>query len=268
MYNDIGISLLFKKTKLQLTLFFYALSYFTRLPIPACIVFDNKQFYKANAYLPVIGLVNALLMITFFYLCQWLFSIPVSIILMLASALLLTGALHEDGFADCCDGLGGGYDATQRLNIMKDSQIGTYGGIGLILLFLLKFNLLLELAEVGIATLAISLLVAHTLSRYASLYMMQILPYVRLENTGKAKVLATKLNRGYFVFASLTAFCCLLLLTLGSALVIVVATAIIIFLIKKLLISSLEGYTGDCLGFIQQTVEITILLLLTVTLSV
>ncbi len=73
---------MFQGFKKQLRLFFYALSYFTRAPIPASIMFDNEQFHKANAYLPIIGMFVAITMIVAFYLCQLLFSLPISIILM------------------------------------------------------------------------------------------------------------------------------------------------------------------------------------------
>ena len=250
-------------TKNQLTLFFYALSYFTRLPIPNFVVFDNEQFHKANAYLPVVGFIAALLMAMIFYLCQLIFSVPVSIILMLIASLLLTGALHEDGFADCCDGFGGGYDVEQRLKIMKDSQIGTYGGIGLIVVFLLKFNLLTELAEVGGETLFIGLLVAHSISRYAALYIMQTMDYVRLQKGSKVQSLAKKLDAKYFIFASLCAFVSLLCLNFNSAVLVIILVVIITLILGKLFAKELGGYTGDCLGCTQQCIEVTILLLLT-----
>ncbi|WP_157822391.1 adenosylcobinamide-GDP ribazoletransferase [Psychromonas sp. Urea-02u-13] len=268
-----------KLLKKQLTLIFYALSYFTRVPIPASIEFDNQQFHKANAYLPFIGLFVAIVMSVIFYLCLQLFSVPVSIILMLVTSLLLTGALHEDGFADCCDGLGGGYDATQRLKIMKDSQIGTYGGIGLILLFLLKFNLLIELADISFETLIISLLVAHTLSRYGALCIMQAMPYVRLAEAGKVQSLTNKLNSKYFVFASLvTAVLTVLLLFSLSKIntfidiavvapIVTLIVAVIVASLYKLFDKNLAGYTGDCLGFTQQSLELSILLALTVLLA-
>jgi adenosylcobinamide-GDP ribazoletransferase len=262
-----GVANMLPQLKKQLTLLFYALSYFTRIPIPASIVFDNEQFHKANAYLPFIGLLVAFKMITIFYLCQLLFSVPISIILMLVASLLLTGALHEDGFADCCDGFGGGYDPTQRLKIMKDSQIGTYGGIGLIILFLLKFNLLIELANVGLETLAISLILAHTLSRYGALCIMQTMPYVRLAKEGKVKELTTKLNRVYFIFASLLTLPLLCLATLPIVLMISIVTVVIVGLLHRLFTVTLQGYTGDCLGFTQQSLELAILLLLSAVLA-
>ncbi|WP_022942725.1 adenosylcobinamide-GDP ribazoletransferase [Psychromonas hadalis] len=256
-----------KKLKQQLIFFFYALSYFTRLPTPHWVIFDNRQFHKANAYFPMIGAIVALLMVSFFYLCQLLFPIPISVILILISSLLLTGALHEDGFADCCDGFGGGYDASQRLKIMKDSQIGSYGGIGLIMLFLLKFNLLIALADVGLATFFMVLLIGQVLSRYGALCLMQTMHYVRLENGGKVQGLSTKLNRSYFLFASLSILPALLFFPVLTACLLIMVVTLITYLLRCLFMKNLGGYTGDCLGFAQQTLEVVIFLLLIVMLT-
>lgn len=256
-----------QELKQQIILLFYAISYFTRVPIPDSIVFDAKQFHKANAYLPLIGIAVALIMGIVFYLSQLLFSHQISLLFMLISSLLLTGALHEDGFADCCDGFGGGYNPEQRLKIMKDSQIGTYAAIGLIILFLLKFNLLLEIIAIDYSSLFIALLVAHSLSRYAALCIMQLLPYVRLDESSKVQSLATKLDGYYFLFASLCAASSLLLIGLGNALIILACCALVSIIIAKKLIKNLQGYTGDCLGFVQQCIELTILLLFTQLLT-
>lgn len=261
------MKMIFKALKQQIILLFYAISYFTRLPIPASITFDNEQFHKANAYLPIIGIGTALIMMAIFTLCQYLFSIPVSLIIMLIGSLLLTGALHEDGFADCCDGFGGGYSVTQRLKIMKDSQIGTYAGIGLIILFLLKLTLLIELTQISHVSLFISLLIAHSLSRYSALCIMQALPYVRLGKDSKVKTLATKLPRGYFIFASFCAVPSLLLLAPNHLFIVVGFTLIATFILAKFFIRNLQGYTGDCLGFAQQCIELIVLLSLTVVLA-
>jgi adenosylcobinamide-GDP ribazoletransferase len=248
-------------------LFFYALSYFTRLPIPGYIVFDNEQFHKANAYLPLIGLFVALTMFTIFYLCQLLFAIPISILLMLIGAMLLTGALHEDGFADCCDGFGGGYNTSQRLKIMKDSQIGSYAGIGLALLLLLKFNILLVLTEIGMGALCISLIIAHVVSRYGALCVMQTMPYVRLAKDGKVQALSKKLNRHYFLLASFVTLFVFCLLPIPSALLLMSILLVIGLLLRSYFKKTIEGYTGDCLGFSQQCLEMTILLSFTVLLA-
>ncbi|GLS89642.1 adenosylcobinamide-GDP ribazoletransferase [Psychromonas marina] len=261
------MNIVLQNLRQQLILFFYALSYFTRVPIPRCIDFDDEQFHKANVYLPLIGLGVALVMGGIFYVSQLIFSIPISLILMLIGGLLLTGALHEDGFADCCDGFGGGYNAAQRLKIMKDSQIGSYAGIGLVVLFILKLNVLIELTAISYSSLFIALLLAHTLSRYAALFIMQTLPYVRLDKQSKVQSLATKLPQGYFIFASLCALSSLLLLSPANAVSIVAISVIATFILRQLFLKSLQGYTGDCLGFAQQCIELIILLLLTVVLQ-
>ncbi len=251
----------------QITLFFYALSYFTRLPIPSAVVFDNKEFHKANAYFPIIGAINALVMVILFLFCQFLFSVPISILITLIGSVLLTGALHEDGFADCCDGLGGGYEVTQRLKIMKDSQIGSYGGIALVLLFLLKYTLLVELAQVEFTYLIIALFSAHILSRYACLFLMQTMPYVRLQGEGKVQVLSTKLNRPYLIFSFVPVLPVIFSHSTANALLLVVTGMGITLSLRHLLMKNIEGYTGDCLGFTQQIVEIAIFLLLVASLS-
>ena len=76
---------------------------------------------------------------------QRISTLPIAVLLGMATAVLLTGALHEDGFADTCDGLGGGWNAEERLRIMKDSRIGTYGALGLVFVVLLKFFVLLQI---------------------------------------------------------------------------------------------------------------------------
>ncbi|WP_413700410.1 adenosylcobinamide-GDP ribazoletransferase [Psychromonas sp. KJ10-10] len=254
------------RLKSQVTLFFYALSYFTRIPIPAYITFNEKEFHKANAYFPLVGVLIACLMSVFFYLCHLFLSLQISLILMLVVSLLLTGALHEDGFADCCDGFGGGYNAKQRLKIMKDSQIGSYGGIALVLLLLLKYNLLLELAEIAPSTLCLSLVIAHTISRYGTLCVMQSMPYVRLEQDGKVQALSKKLPAKYFFFTSLNILFVIFLLPVNTILSLLLFVVVTILLLGKWFKRSLGGYTGDCLGFSQQSLEILILIILTVLL--
>ncbi|WP_193755549.1 adenosylcobinamide-GDP ribazoletransferase [Psychromonas sp. psych-6C06] len=251
-----------QKIQDQCTLFLYALSYFTRVPTPASLEFDKQQFHKANAYLPIIGLLISIVMAIVFYLCQLLFSEPISVLMMMSAALLITGALHEDGFADCCDGFGGGYNATQRLKIMKDSAIGSYAGIGLVVLFLFKFILLGDIAGVSSYHLFMSLLISSTLSRYSALCIMQYSDYVRLQETGKVQSLANKLTTHYFMFASICALLPLFLISLYVAVLVLFVALIITLLLRALFIKNLKGYTGDCLGFTQQLAEISILLLL------
>jgi adenosylcobinamide-GDP ribazoletransferase len=160
----------------QFALFFTALGYFTRLPVPARVAWSPQRLARAAAYLPLVGWVVGLAGAAALYALAQVLPASLAVILSMALTIRLTGALHEDGFADACDGLGGGWDKAQILAIMKDSRIGSYGTIGMVLMLLAKAAALVELAAIGPATAAVALLVAHPLSRLAAASLIHLLP--------------------------------------------------------------------------------------------
>ena len=245
----------------QLRLFFTALQFFTRLPIPAWVGFDAAWLNQAARYFPLVGLVVAALTATVYALAAWLLPAPVAVILSTAAGIYATGAFHEDGFADMCDGFGGGMSASRVLEIMKDSRIGAYGAIGIVCMLALKCTTLAylpPLAAVG------ALLVAHPLSRLLACALIWRMDYARAE--GKAKPLAQTMRSGEFAIAALTA-----MLAVGAviasgmlgapaigagALAALVAT----LWLSRLFARRIGGYTGDCLGAVQQVSEVMIYL--------
>lgn len=253
---------MFSEVKLQFTLFVYALSYFTRLPVPASTKFDNEHFYKSLAYLPLVGAIVALLMISSFCLFASVFNLEISLVLTLTVAVFSTGALHEDGFADCCDGLGGGYSIEQRLKIMKDSRIGSYAALGLIMLLLLKVFALLQVAEQGLNSLFIAFFAAQILSRYCVLLIKESMSYARSQSGGKVNCLAEKLSPGYLLPASLVAALPFFFLSLLQSLILVVSLFLIALFLRRVFTVKLGGYTGDCLGLLQQVCEVSVYLVL------
>src|SRR5213595_1177307 len=122
----------------QLRLFFTALQFFTRLPIPGWIGFEQSWLNHASRYFPLVGVVVAALTGAVYALAALWFPGPVAVVLATAAAIYATGAFHEDGFADMCDGFGGGMTAQRVMDIMKDSRIGAYGAIGIGCLLALK----------------------------------------------------------------------------------------------------------------------------------
>src|ERR1043165_7692929 len=122
-----------------------AIMFYTRIPV-GNIPHGLNRLSRATRYLPLIGwLVGgtmALVLYTLNLIAPW----PVTIILTLVTGIWMTGAFHEDGFADMCDGFGGSWTQEKILLIMKDSRIGTYGMLGLLLLMLLKFYCLFALS--------------------------------------------------------------------------------------------------------------------------
>ena len=180
----------------------------------------------------------------------------IAIIFSLLITILLTGAFHEDGLIDTADGLGGGWSKDQKLEIMKDSRIGTYGSVALWFALSLKFTFLAEIDNTFVA-----LLIAHPLSRSTATGFLYFLQYVRSDETNKVKPLAQKQNNIDF-FVSQTTGIATLSLILSHALllfgILIVFSNIWGWWLKK----QLGGFTGDTLGATQQLSEILIYMVL------
>jgi len=241
----------------QLRLFFTALQFFTRLPIPGWVGFDPAWLNQASRYFPLVGLVVAAITGATYAAASLLLPAPVAVILSTAAGIYATGAFHEDGFADMCDGFGGGMTPERVLEIMKDSRIGAYGAIGTICLLALKLttlSMLPPLAAIG------ALFVAHPLSRLMATSLIWRLDYARAE--GKAKPLAQKMSGAEFLLAAVTAILPALAVVAlqwltWAALIAGVGLAVIatIWLARKF-VRHIGGYTGDCLGAVQQVSEV------------
>ncbi len=234
-------------------LFFNALRFFTRLPVPAWVGHSEELLNHAARYFPLVGVVVGLIAAAVYLLAAAVLPESIAIVLSMAVTLLATGAFHEDGFADTCDGFGGGWDKAQVLTIMKDSRIGAYGAIGIVMMLLGKF---LALREIGGDRVAVALIVAHPLSRLASTTLIHALDYVRDDADARAKPLAHRLGRGELIFATALGLAPMLLLTPLEGVcagALVVATT---FAFARYSVRRIGGYTGDCLGACQQLAEI------------
>jgi len=247
----------------QLRLFFTALQSFTRLPIPGWIGFDAAWLNQASRYFPLVGVVVALIGAGVYALAALLLPAPVAALLSTAATIYATGAFHEDGFADMCDGFGGGMNRQRVLEIMKDSRIGAYGAIGTICMLSLKCT---TLAMLNPAMAVGALLLAHPLSRLMATSLIWRMRYARED--GKAKPLAQSMRSGEFALASFTALLPTLLLGAGGWLAwpalgySILAAALVTLWLAYKIQHRLGGYTGDCLGAVQQVSEVAIYLTL------
>ena len=115
----------------QLNLFWIAVAFFTRIPVPASVEFSQASLNRASRYFPAVGWLTGVLCAAALWLFMQVFPQDVAVVLSIAVSLLLTGCFHEDGLADSSDGMGGGWTREQKLSIMKDSRIGTYGAAAL-----------------------------------------------------------------------------------------------------------------------------------------
>jgi adenosylcobinamide-GDP ribazoletransferase len=171
----------------QLRLFFIALQFFTRLPIPRWVGFEPAWLHHASRYFPAVGLVVAAIAGAVYAAAALVLPPAVAVLLSTAAGIYATGAFHEDGFADSCDGLGGGHTRERVLEIMKDSRIGAYGAIGIGLLLATKVATLASMPKLAVLG---ALLAAHPLSRLMACSLIWRMEYARAE--GKAKPLGQR----------------------------------------------------------------------------
>ena len=222
-----------------------ALMFFTRLPFWRIKKVPSECFKSVVNDWAYVGWLTGGVMALVLWLASFVLPFPVAVLLALCSRLLVTGALHEDGLADFLDGFGGGTDRTRILAIMKDSHLGSYGVIGLILYFLLFFTMLCQL-PLHLACMA--LIAGDSWSKFVASNIVNVLPYARKEEDSKAKTIYRRMSVGNFLFAALGGALWVVCLLpewywLACLLPLVVFGGLMLFMQKKI-----QGYTGDCCG--------------------
>jgi len=252
---------------IQLNLFYLALSFFTRFPVPKNMVYSSELLNQANRYFSLVGLLLGIFIAICFYLFSFAFPLAVNILLIMMISLLLTGAFHEDGLTDMADGIGGAFEPEHRLVIMKDSRIGTYGAVTLIISLALKFSLLYELAQVSVSSIMAALLLGFSLSRALAASLISALPYVSDESSSKSKPLAHSQSSQDIIILVLFGAMPLFLFSLSISFVIVLILLLFRMFFIRWLIVKIGGFTGDCLGAAQQISELLIYLVLVLFLN-
>ena len=240
----------------EIELFFNALRFFTRMPVPRWVGHSTELLNHSARYFPLVGWLVGLVGAAGFLIVGLALPVSLAIVLSMVATIRFTGAFHEDGFGDVCDGFGGGWDRAQVLSIMKDSRIGAYGAIGLALMLIAKFLALLEMGE---ELVPIALLAAHPLSRFASTTLIYALVYPREDQPdeiARAKPLAHRLSAGELGCAALFGCAPLLLLTGLEAIGVVVLVGVVTLWAARCFRRRIGGYTGDCLGATQQLAEL------------
>lgn len=246
-----------KVIKNELIYFATALMFFTRIPVPFAIPYSGEIMNQSQKYFAWVGLLVGLLNALILYVSVQLFNLEIGIVLMMIGSVLLTGAFHEDGFTDMCDSFGGGYGKEKILTIMKDSRVGAYGTIGIILLFALKFYSIQALGTINLFQVLCIIVLAHTSSRFISGTMIYTHQYVTDIDLSKSKPLANKPLAGKALFIGfisvLIAFAFIPDWRLVFAFALAYSGKIYMgWYFKK----HIGGYTGDCLGSVQQVCEV------------
>ena len=239
----------------ELAAFLLAVVFLTRLPVRSRHLATEARLAAAPRYHPIVGALIGAFSGGVFWIAHLAFPASLAVVLAVAASVLATGALHEDGFADTCDGLGGGADRERALEIMRDSRLGTYGAAGLGLMLAAK---VLALAAAPAEAVPWLLVAAHAASRASAVQALATGTYAR--DAGIAVPVAGAVGRGSLVFALATGTA-----ATGVLLGVAAPAAVLAGLgglaaghvaMRVLYERKLGGYTGDCLGAVQQTSEL------------
>lgn len=223
-----------------------ALGLFTRLPVWKVVKIDKSNYDRAVTFWPFAGWITG----GFAALCIWglsyILPMSVAVVAALAARLLLTCGLHEDGLADFCDGFGGGYGKERILAIMKDSHIGTYGTIGLIIYFILIVCVLSTLSPM---VAACAILAADPFSKLCAGQLTNLLPYARPEGA-KNKLTYRRMSLLRIgIMAAMGIIPCIPLSFINARYAFsVILPIIVLILMTCYLRRKIGGYTGDCCG--------------------
>jgi len=246
----------------QLRLFLTAVQFFTRIPVPAWVGHSAQQLDQAARYFPLVGACVGALAAGVLYLSAQLLPLSLAVTLSMVASILVTGAFHEDGLSDFADGMGGGHTREKVLSIMKDSRIGSYGAIALVLTLLLKFEALLALCDShSPALVAAALVAAHSVSRLLAASLMLTQRYIRDDDSARARPAAQQMSHASFAVALISASAALALPYAADAAPGALLGAVTFALLMRAYLAwrmhtRLGGYTGDCLGAVQQLSEL------------
>ena len=235
-----------------------ALALLTRLPLPYPDFAPDAPRPAAHAAwaYPLVGVVVGVLSALAAFIALWL-GLPASVAALFAllAGVTSTGAMHEDGLADCADGFWGGWTRDRRLEIMKDSQIGTYGVIALVLSVGLRWAAISALITDG--ALLMALVGAGVISRAGMVLIMTYLPHAR--STGLSRQTGIP-PRGAALFAGAIGLAALALITPAPIFSVIMAVGIVLVTTTLIAKAKIGGQTGDVLGSAQQLIEIAVLL--------
>jgi len=237
--------------------FFIALQFLTSLPIKIKTQIPDKELAKSMAYFPLIGFLMGLTLALAYNMFNLIFPHPINCALILILNIILTGGLHIDGFIDTFDGIASRGDKKEILRIMREGRPGAIGVSAAILLFLLKYSLLVSLPKEMIGA---SLVAMMTLSRWALVVSSGLYPYAREgEGLGKKFVQGLSLKEG-FISTAVTLLIAFLIFKLRIFILVPIVFCALagfnFYLYKKI-----GGITGDTLGALNEIVEVLTLAL-------
>ena len=232
-----------------------AAMFLTRLPVPSG-QYSDAALARSVIYFPLIGVLVGLAGSATYFMALLLWPQSIAATMALLVMIVSTGAFHEDGLADSADGIGGGWSIDDKLRIMKDSRIGTYGATALILTLLLKFATLSSLEP---AAVPLALVSAHALSRWSILPLLRYTDYVSGDR-GSGKAFENAVTGSRLAIATLFVAALILGLAASQALILTLVTGAVSIVSRWYCQRKLGGISGDTLGATNQLLELCVYL--------
>ncbi len=242
----------------MLTSFLAAVQFLSVAPPLIRRAFTEREMGQAAGYYPLVGALIGTLLYGVNYGLAIIASDMVRGALVLALWVLLTGALHMDGFLDACDGILGGFNTDQRLKIMRDERVGAFGLVGGVLLLLLKFTSLS-----GLPQAASVLILIPTLSRWGMVLAIYAFPYARLQGLGR--LIKAHTTSKEVLIASLSALAIAWWSAHWLGIAASVGSMFVVWSVARFMLRRIPGLTGDIYGAINELVEVTLLLVFSIS---
>ena len=253
--------------KNEIKIFLTSVMFYTRIPCPSFIDHSEDYLNKATRYFPLIGIIVGAISFFLFWVSSLVFNVYISVIFSLGTGILITGAFHEDGLADTFDGFGGGWTKDKILEIMKDSRIGTYGIISLITILLLKMfglaSLFSQITDIYPAKhdllIFLIFLTYHSLSRLSAINIVFTSKYSTDDSTSKSKPVAKNNTYVEILISYFWGLVPLIFLSyfIPQFIFVILFIGLLSILSSRYFTKHLDGYTGDCLGAVEQLSEAT-----------
>jgi adenosylcobinamide-GDP ribazoletransferase len=232
-----------------------ALTFLTKVPWPRALQAESRDLARALFWFPWVGALLGLAFTGVWLGFSRVLPTPAAAALLVCFTVLITGGLHLDGLADTVDGLGGGKDPEERRRIMKDSRVGAFGVLSLILVLLVKFAFFLAAGEKG---WRYEFILFPILSRWGMVFLAYLSDYARPEG-GLGQAMTTGVSLKTTVGAGVSALL-LAVLVLGlKGLILWAGAGAVIYLLSLYFRQALGGVTGDVLGAANEIVEVAVL---------
>lgn len=241
--------------KNQIHYFLTAVLFFTRIPCPKWVNHSPEILNKSSRYFSLVGILVGSIAALVFYGASFVVSPIIAIIFSCIASVWTTGAFHEDGFADVCDGFGGGWTKEKILIIMKDSRLGTYGVVGLISILSLKIAGLHELNN-NVKNIPLIFISGHAISRFVATVLLYTQEYVRDIDTAKVKPTTQKMSTKALVISGFFGLAPLFFFKDIRIFAVLIPLFFTYLYMSRLFKKWIGGQTGDCAGALQQVAEV------------